>query len=364
MRARPVAAALASLALLAVGIGAWRNARSSSPAPLVSNTLAPTQAARLDDVAARLTAADHPEEGRRILADLRTWLDSLPREVASREVLAFLRQKRDATTKLDVAVKTGGVIEDASSLRVFMLDYLGQIDRPAASVMSREILSAPTSPDEWAVSLRNVAWADPSPESLGYLRAKIREMISNPAWRQNPSAGFLEAFDVIVYAQGFDLVPLLAELVCSRENRAAAHAAFLTLDRLTIADPVATLPPLAAQPDLLEGREPTRAGLFARADLRDPRQKAVVESYLLDPRRSPQELQTFAGLFPNANYLISENLLTKSLTPSQPELAARDRAALGAVETWLTDARFAKLLPHLVSLRARLRGFVASDARQ
>lgn len=74
--------------------------------------------------------------------------------------------------------------------------------------------------------------------------------------------------------------------------------------------PRAALVLLAAHPELMEGREKTRANFFARADLRDPQQKALLESYLLDPRRSAQELQTFAGIFPNANYMISNNLLT------------------------------------------------------
>ena len=63
----------------------------------------------------------------------------------------------DAVTQLDLTIGPGGVLGDASSLRVFLLDYLGQIDRPAAAALARQILTAPTSPDEWAISLRNVA---------------------------------------------------------------------------------------------------------------------------------------------------------------------------------------------------------------
>ena len=94
----------------------------------------------------RLTAAGDPETSRTILAGLRSWLAALPREVASRELLAFLRQEKDAATKLDVTVKAGGTLGDASSLRVCLLDYLGQIDRPAAAALGRQILSALTPP--------------------------------------------------------------------------------------------------------------------------------------------------------------------------------------------------------------------------
>ncbi len=373
---------LSGLTLLVVCVGGaawwWSSARFASPKSLVSSdsrqtgngvttplavkaTPASTSEAKatlLDDFVDRLNGANAPAASREILTALRTLLDSLPREVASHEALAFLAGQKDAGTKLDVTVKPGGTLGDASSLRVFLLDYLGQIDRPAAAVLGKQILSTPDSPDEWAVSLRNVAWGDDTPANLDYLRAKAREMISNPKWRQNPSAGFLEAFDVIVHAKGFNLVPQLTELVRDKENRAVGHAAYLTLDRLTIADPAAALAPLAAHPEWMEGREQTRANFFARADVNDPRQKALLESYLLDPHRSALELQTFAGLYPNANYMISNNLLSETSTPTNTELAARDRAALEVLDSWLNDSRFARLLPQLEATRARLQSFV------
>jgi len=332
-----------------------------APAPVVP-AAAQDISTQLDDIVGRLTASADADASRKLLAELRGLLDALPREVASREVQSFLSLKKDAGTKLDVTVKAGGALGDASSLRVFLLDYLGQIDRPAAAAIGKQILSAPSSPDEWAVSLRNVAWADDSPGNLAYLRAKTREMIGNPAWRQNPSSGFLEAFDVIVHARGFDLAPQLTELVRDKDNRAVAHAAYLTLDRLTITDPAAALAPLAAQPELMEGREQTRANFFARGDVRDPKQRALVESYLLDPRRSALELQTFAGLFPSANYMISNNLLTETATPAHAELAARDRAALETVDAWLADPRFSRLKPQIEAIHTRLRNFVQQAA--
>ena len=185
---------------------------------------------------------------------------------------------------------------------------------------------------------------------------------AKPRWKQNPSAGYLEAFDAIVYAKGFDLAPELTGLVRDKEHRALAHAAYLTLDRLTLADPAAALAPLAAQPELMAGREQTRANFFARADVRDPQQKTLLEGYLLDPRRSPEELKTFTGLYPNANYMISNNLLTATTNPAHAELAERDRAALATVETWLADPRFAPLAPQLQATRDRLKEFVRQAA--
>jgi hypothetical protein len=336
--------------------GSATTGRGATPSP------AQKPAARLAEVLAQLAASPDAATSRRLLAELRAFLDRLPAGLASREVQSFLAAGRDAPTKLDVTVKPGGALGDASSLRVFLMDYLGQVDRAAAGQLARQTLSAPTSPDEWAVSLRNVAWSDDSPATAEFIRAKARELLQNPAWKQNPSAGYLEAFDAIVYAKGFDLAPELTGLVRDKEHRALAHAAYLTLDRLTLADPAAALAPLAAQPDLMAGREQTRANFFARADVRDPQQKTLLEGYLLDPARSPDELKTFTGLYPNANYMISNNLLTATTTPAHAELAERDRAALATVETWLADPRFANLAPQLSATRDRLKEFVRQAA--
>jgi hypothetical protein len=313
---------------------------------------------RLEAAVAALEASSDAEENRKRLAELRAFLGALAPAEASRVVRAFLAAGRDAGTRLDLTIGDGGALADASSLRVFLLDFLGLVDRPAAGVLAREILSTPTQPDEWAVSLRNVAWADPSPGGQEFLRTKTREMLGHAAWREKPSAGFLEAFDAVVHTRDFAFTPQLAEMVRDREKRALGHAAYLTMDRLAIADAASALEPLLAQPELMEGREKTRANFLARADVRDQRQRELVERYLLDPRRSADELATFAGLFPNANYMISKNLLTTVVTPAHDEIAVRDRAALARVEEWLADPRFERLRPQIEAIRGRLRGFV------
>ena len=108
----------------------------------------------------------------------------------------------------------------------------------------------------------------------------------------------------------------------------------------------------------MEGREQTRANYIARADLRQPEQRNLVERYLLDPTRSAEESTTFAGLFPNANDMVSNNLLTTIQTPKHEELAAHDREALKAVEEWQNDPRFERLKPQLTQIRQRLAEFV------
>src|SRR5205823_4091805 len=110
-------------------------------------------------------------------------------------------------------------------------------------------------------------------------------------------------------------------------------------------------------PELLCGREQSRANFFARADVRDPEQKLLLEEYLLAPERTPEELQVFASIYPNANFMISNNLLTIVTTPTQQELFQNDKVALATIKQWLADARYAKLKPQLEVMRARLQSF-------
>lgn len=361
--------ALAAVFALAVAVAVWWFSRSdlavtsSTPGRSSVSNSTPTVAsqslaARLDNSLGRLKASGDPEESRRILAELRNLLDELPRDLASREIQSFLASGKDAQTRLDITINKGGSLGDASSLRVFLFDYLGKIDRPAAGALAEKILSQYTTPDEWAVSLRNYAWANHNPAAQDYLRDKAKELLANPEWRTKPTAGFLEAFDTIVYAHATSLTPELAELVRDKENRALSHAAYLALDRLTITDPTAMLKQLVAQPELMQGREQTRANLFARADLREPAQRASVEQYLLDPSRRPNELATFAALYPNRNYMISDNLLTTVETPQGGDLIVSDREILGVIEQWEKDPRFERLKPLLAQIRDRLLNFV------
>ena len=365
-----------AVALLVLGAISWwiavqpsvRNKFGRSDEQSGSNQKQRTaQAARAHDslnrAVADLNAATDAEKTRAILANLRKLLDSLPPDVASRVVQASLKSGKDAGTKLNVTIKPGGNLGDASSFRVFLLDYLGQIDRASAGNVAMTVLSRYTAPDEWAVSLRNFAWANPGAGSYAYLQQKTRELLANPQWSKDPSVGYLEAFDAIVYARATDLTPELTTLVRDKDNKATAHAAYLTMDRLTITNPVSMLSQLVDQPDLMKGREQTRANFVARADIRQPDQRSLVEQYLLDPHRSAAELNTFAGIYPNANYMISDNLLTEVKTPRADDLIVSDREALKVVEEWENDPRFEPILPVLDQIRGRLENFIKQADR-
>lgn len=344
-------------------------AAGSAVAEPVKGRAAPTRGdadAALDKALAALRAAGTPEEARNALAALRSFLGSLPAGLAGEAIAGYLADPaKDAATKIEFAVGKGGMLEGHPSLRVALLDWLGEIDPQRAGAVAASILATPTQPDEWAVCLRNYAKANPGEAGRGFLRDKAEEMIRNPQWRAEPSVGFLEAFDVLVHVGATESAGLLGELVADRADggRALAHAAFLALDRLTIREPVAMLGEFAARPQLAEARPEMVANLFARADLREPAQQQLVRDYLLDPARSAPELAAFAGVFPNNNYAVSNNLLTETRTPRGDELAVHDAAALAIVESWLAEPAFEPVKRYLATMRERLANFVGQAGR-
>jgi hypothetical protein len=369
--------------LIAVALAIWWWPRGTGPgAAIVVSSNAPAHTAALEtntpgagaaatgDLNARLrtTAADLAKASdaakqKQALALLRQTLASRPTSEASAAIRQFLDSKMDAPTRQGFKIGAKGFLNEAPSLRTFLLDYLGQIDPVAAAEYARVILSSKDSPEEWAVALRNLATGDSSAGGRALLQQKAGEMLQYGPWQQNPSTGYLEAFDVAVFLGGTGLVPALTDLVRKQDNPAVAHAAYLALDRLAINEPATLLGALAADPDLMKGREQTRANYFARADVRDPQQRQVLESYLLDPRTSAQELQQFAGLFPNANFMVSQNLLTPTPTPDHAALTGRDAASLQVVQDWLADPRFAKVQPQLQRAKQRLEDFARQAGR-
>jgi hypothetical protein len=314
--------------------------------------------ASIQDLASLLMGGLSPEQARIRLQEIRGLLKSVPSDQAVPAITDFLQTNTDASTLLEFRIGPAGHLQEAPSLRVWLLDCLGEIDRNAAADFAKVILSNPISPDEWAVSLRDYALVRTSSDEIAYVRAKARELIWNPQWQQKPSTGFLEAFDTIVHTRSTALTPDLAHLVKNRENRAVAHAAYLTLDRLVLKEPQEVLAQLAHNSEIMTGREQSRANYFARADVRDPIQRGLLETYLLDPRRTPEELQTFTGIYPNANLMISANLLTRTETPVHQEIAAQDRQALATVQEWMADPRFTKIQSHLQEIQSRLENFV------
>jgi hypothetical protein len=336
---------------------------SATANPAVVTPASERLSGQLQQAAISLRAAQDEMSARQKLEQLRAALLAAPKDEAVAAIRAFLDSKADADTHLAFKVGQGGVLDGAPTLRTFLLDELGRLDPAAAADYSRIILQSEDSPDEWAVALRNLAWGDTSADGRSLLEQKTTELMQDAAWQQNPSTGYLEAFDVAVYLGGTSLIPTLTGLLQQPNDPAVTHASYLALDRMVINDPGATLNALLANPDLMQGRETTRADYFARADVEDPQQKQILENYLLSPNTSAAEINTFAGIFPNANYMLSLNLLTQSQTLTRASLAARDAASLQAVQQWLADPQFARLQPVLSQMETRISGYVQQEAQ-
>lgn len=373
---RQVVLGLAGLViLLAIGFWhCWQPAANSTAPVSVSSSQdlpvnsasaphAPTVIDPLQATYAKLLLAKGGALSRQQLAELSRWLASLPPKEAAAAIRRFLDSKANATTGLGFKVGKDGKLNSAPTLRTFLLDQLARVDPAGAADYSRQILADSTSPDEWAVALRNLAEGDSSAEGRALLAQKTADLLGNTAWQQNPSVGYLEAFDTAVYLGDTQMVPTLTGLVGQTENPAVAHAAFLAMDRMVINNPTTMLASLAADPTMMQGNENTRADYFARADVRDPQQMQIVENYLLNPQISAAEIGDFTAIFPNANYMISDNLLTPTQMPTRAFLTGRDAASLQAIQGWLADARFANIQSQLQLALVRLQQFVQQESQ-
>lgn len=105
------------------------------------------------------------------------------------------------------------------------------------------------------------------------------------------------------------------------------------------------------------------SNMIARADVRDPAQWQAVETYLLDPKRTAEELRGFASVFPNANVAVSQNLLTQAPTIQGADLAARDQSTLEVASAWLVDERFKNIREPLRVIVMRLENWRSSSVR-
>jgi hypothetical protein len=365
----------ALLALLTVGLtgfGIWSAARHAPRQADADGTASrppattPAGAVKVDDTifqafeffGGKPAAADSLQT----LTALRASLLALPKDEAVGRIRSFLAAGKDHPTGLSFGIAKDGMLSEWPSFRTFLLDALLAVDPAVAAETGRTILEKPTTADEWALALRNVARGDASADP-DFLRAKTEELIRNPAWQADPSIGYLNAFDVLVHVKATASTPLLSGLIQMKDRKDLAHAGFLTLDRLVQSQPVEVLTRLSADTALQQGRPEMVAQQFARADLRDPAQQALVKAWLIDPARSAAELRSFAGVYPNNNQFVSNNLLTAQAAAPGDDLAAHDREALKVITAWVSDPAFSSVQDHLRTMVSRLDGFVGSRDR-
>ncbi|MCF7732016.1 MAG: hypothetical protein K9N23_10020 [Akkermansiaceae bacterium] len=349
---------VAALLLLAA---AWLAFRPAKPAEATAPGTPPASSATapnpLTAASVRLRSKPAAPAARQTLADLRATLAAMSGDEAVAWIETYLTSGEDQSTGLEFEIGPDGTMTGWPTFRTFLLDALLTLDPAAAARISRGILTEPTTADEWALALRNIGRVETGEETASFLRERTEALIANPAWQAKPSVGYLNAFDVLVHTRATASTPLLSGLIQNKERKDLAHAAFLTLDRLVQRDTVAELTLLGQDRALQQSRPEMTAQQFARADLRDPAQQTLVKAWLLDPARTPTELRSFAGVYPNTNRFVSHNLLTTESAPTGSDLAAHDREALALITAWQADPAFQPIAEHLATMIARLKEF-------
>jgi hypothetical protein len=272
-------------------------------------------------------------------------------------ILAFLQTGDDASTGLEFGIGTGGALTGAPTMRVFLMDLLGQLSRTThgaeAADYARTVLEKKTTPDEWALSLRNIAWQEPA--AAPYLAGKMREMLAEPSWMAAPSAGLLEAFDIIVFTGDPNFIPQLADLARGAGGLTALQrAALVALDRLAEQSPQSVMGYLNEHPGELADRPMLRADYFAKADLAQPPQQAALETYLSRPDVGLEEKTKLIDALASPGSFASDNLVT--VTPVTGNEAGRADALAKLYSGWLSSNRFPEL-------RSRIQGVLGRMGR-
>jgi hypothetical protein len=330
-----------------------------------SATIRPGRAEAARAIQAALAAfRSRPEEGKEILAELRRRLLALSPDEAVAAILDFLNGGEDASTGLGFTLVEGGRLNEAPTLRVALLDLLGQMDVKAGADYAKVILARPDSADEWAVALRNYSWAGDSTRTDPYLRGKVSELVRNKQWASDPSPGYLEAFDMAVYTRNYGLLPDFDWNVNQTAMGSLRMASFMAVDKLVVEDPRGALHEMDENRALFNGQPLVRGGLYARADVRDPAQRQSVETYLLRSDLSPAEIDKFAALFPNVSQSVGDYLVTKNQIKKLPAMADLDEASLQVVQQWMNDPRFASRREVLVKISDKLGDYVSQSKHQ
>lgn len=278
-----------------------------------------------------------PAQAREILRQLRAGIKGVPaerEEEAAAAILAFLESGEDAPTGLPFVVGPDGMMEEVPSLRLALLDLLPSLDPLAALEIARELMNGKTSPDEYALALRNLAWNDLDGDLRPELASRFNDLLKMP-WLDQPTAGVLESFDIAVEIGGSPMIDELISVTrdaAAKSNAAASQAAFISLDRLVLRDPT-LLVAAFADPKALDFAPLQRASLLSRLDITEPAQRELFSRYLSEFPHAAGELDYFSRLFPNANFLHGHRLVTADdATPAIAQVAAADARVLAELD--------------------------------
>jgi hypothetical protein len=295
-------------------------------------------------------------------AELQRWQELVhegdPGEAAA-ALVAILESGEDAPTGLGFLVGAEGVLDESPSLRTAALDLLAQTDPRQALEASRALALETDNPDELALALRNVAWLNRDGSENAFLTAQFRRLLDEENWLAEPSAGFLEAFDVAVSVGG---EPMWRELGSVLQMEGGARhptnqAAFVALDRLMLREPGVLVRLMQSDPNWLDWAPDHRASLFSRLDVREESQRRALEKFWPTLGGDPDLAFYFASVFPNRNAFSGYRLVTTA--EGVAGSTAQDRATLAQVRAWMNDPALQAVHPALRLVEVRLEELLA-----
>jgi hypothetical protein len=160
------------------------------------------------DAESRLNEGAHGRDALAIIRELRAQLLAADPAEAAAAIHDYLASDRNASTGLPFVVGEGGRLNSLPDLRSVLIDLLAEID-PAESLRQAELVfDAKTSPDEYALSLRNLARLGPQDaDATAYLARRTRELLNHEPWAGKPVAAYVEAFDAVVHGPGHGRAP-------------------------------------------------------------------------------------------------------------------------------------------------------------
>src|SRR5258707_16335 len=112
------------------------------------------------------------------MAELGAAIASMAPYECSEGIRRFLDSGEDAQTGKGFKLRSDGSLEEAPTLRVWLLDYLSKTDPGSALEYARKVLAKKESADEWAVALRCLALLDDGSEGRSYLGTKTAELLT------------------------------------------------------------------------------------------------------------------------------------------------------------------------------------------
>ena len=315
--------------------------------------------AAIFDAETRLKNSPGADGVQGILSDLLGRLDTEQPAPSVSAIESYLQTGRDVPTGLDFVVSMdGGTLEEAHTLRCWLLDLLGRIDPVAAASGAREMLNFRKclNGGESALAMRNLAWGAgqpmPAADRRIFERAAL-EHLSNAGWASRPDAGYLEGFDAAVFLPSRDASTELAGVLSdARRPEASRYAARLALERIAAQGDPDSLTAIVAS-----SLDPVAKGeILAAVDPENPDAVEIVRGFLDDPGQAAAQA-VFWRSFPQGSRALGPALISDGAASASGPQIARDAAALEILDSWIAGGNFPQHAGAIQQTRTRLLEF-------